>query len=303
MNARMDLDALVEAIGNTNRLQAPFLESSVAGLLPEERSELDAYLRFCATQDIGLDYLARSYNTIVVDTLREQVFFQRHDRYRYATYAEVAGSVYQNDDYMRRYMYGLALTTYLWPNHRVMRRFFLEQLPRDRAGTYLEIGPGHGMFFLAALRASGFTRFEGIDISPTSCAMTEAIVASGLFGRHAGYAIRCRDFLADGDEPASCSAIVMGEVLEHVEAPLAFLAKIRSLAAPGGFVFVTTAINAPAVDHIWLFRSPAEVTAMAAAAGLRVTAELVVPYTGLSLEESLRTRMPINIALALTRAD
>jgi 2-polyprenyl-3-methyl-5-hydroxy-6-metoxy-1,4-benzoquinol methylase len=95
----------------------------------------------------------------------------------------------------------------------------------------------------------------------------------------------------------------MGEVLEHVEAPLAFLAKIRSLAAPGGFVFVTTAINAPAVDHIWLFRSPAEVTAMAAAAGLRVTAELVVPYTGLSLEESLRTRMPINIALALTRAD
>jgi hypothetical protein len=57
------------------------------------------------------------------------------------------------------------------------------------------------------------------------------------------------------------------------------------------------------VDHIWLFRSPAEVTAMAADAGLQVTAELVVPYTGLSLEESLRTRMPINIALALTRAD
>jgi 2-polyprenyl-3-methyl-5-hydroxy-6-metoxy-1,4-benzoquinol methylase len=302
MNPTMDLSALVEAIGNTNRLQAPFLETSVAGLLPDERAELEAYLRFCATQDIGLDYLARSYNTIVIDTLREQVFFQRHDRYRHATYAEVAGSVYQNDEYMRRYMYGLALTTYLWPNHRVMRRFFLEQLPRDRAGTYLEIGPGHGMFFLAALRASGFTRFEGIDISPTSCAMTEAIVGSGLFGQHAGYAIRCRDFLAADDEPSSCSAVVMGEVLEHVEAPLAFLVKIRSLVAPGGFVFVTTAINAPAVDHIWLFRNPAEVTAMADEAGLQVTAQLVVPYTGMSLEESLQARMPVNIALALTRA-
>ncbi|MCA3107709.1 MAG: class I SAM-dependent methyltransferase [bacterium] len=302
MNEAMELAGLVAAIGRENRLQGPFLEASVAGMLPDERAELDAYLRFCTTQGIDLEYLARSYNTIVMDTLREQVFFQRHDRYRHGTYADVAGSVYQNDDYMRRYMYGLALTTYLWPNHREMRRFFLEQLPRERTGTYLEIGPGHGMFFLAALRMSRFTRFEGIDISPTSCAMTEAIVASGQFGRHGDYAIRCRDFLAADDEPASCAAVVMGEVLEHVETPLAFLRKIRSLVAPGGFVFVTTAINAPAVDHIWLFRSPAEVTAMAAEAGLQVTAQLVVPYSGMSLEESLRTRMPVNIALAMSRA-
>jgi hypothetical protein len=56
------------------------------------------------------------------------------------------------------------------------------------------------------------------------------------------------------------------------------------------------------VDHIWLFRSPAEVTAMAVEAGLQVTAQLVVPYSGMSLEESLRTRMPVNIALAMSRA-
>ena len=91
----------------------------------------------------------------------------------------------------------------------------------------------------------------------------------------------------------------MGEVLEHVEQPALFMARIRELAAPGAFVFITTAINAPAVDHIYLFDTPDAVRALVRKAGFAIKAELVAPYVGMTLEETLAQKLPINIALQL----
>ena len=43
--------------------------------------------------------------------------------------------------------------------------------------SYLEIGPGHGLFFLAALEKLRFTKnFQIVDISKTSIEITESIV-------------------------------------------------------------------------------------------------------------------------------
>jgi 2-polyprenyl-3-methyl-5-hydroxy-6-metoxy-1,4-benzoquinol methylase len=295
------LDKLVDAVKESNPLQGPFLDASVRDLLPEELAELKGYLDYCVNRGESIDYLAKCYNTIVQDTLREQLHFQRYRRYRHSTYAEVADSVYQNDDYMRRYMFGLALTGFLWPNHREIHRYFIDRLPRASRGRYLEIGPGHGVYFLAAMRHAAFERFEAVDISPTSAAQTRDLIESGHFGSFSNYEITCRDFLADDRIRPGFAAVVMGEVLEHVEKPQAFMRRIYELAAPGAFVFVTTAINAPAIDHIYLFKSPAEVRTLCEGSGLRFVDELVVPYAGLSIEESQAQVLPVNIAMVLTR--
>jgi SAM-dependent methyltransferase len=295
------LDDLVRAIRADNPLQGPFLDASIGELRPDERAALTGYLDYCLSRGRAIGYLARCYNTIVQDTLREQVYFQRHGRYRHSTYADVAGSVYQNDDYMQLYMYGLALTAYLWPNHRAIHRYFTERLPRASGGAYLEIGPGHGIYFLSAMRLSAYRAFEAVDISPTSVAQTRDLVGSGYFGAFSNYRVAHGDFLADGALVPGYAAIVMGEVLEHVEEPQRFMRRIRDLAAPGAFVFITTAINAPAVDHIYLFRSPAEVRSLCEDAGLEFVDQLVVPYSGLSIEESQARALPVNIAMVLTR--
>ena len=101
------------------------------------------------------------------------------------------------------------------------------------------------------------------------------------------------------DAAGEYGALVAGEVLEHVEQPLAFLRKVRELAAPGAFIYVTTAINAPEIDHIYLFDSVEQVRRMTAEAGLRIEDEEVFPYTGLSLEECEARRLPVNLALVL----
>ena len=84
----------------------------------------------------------------------------------------------------------------------------------------------------------------------------------------------------------------MGEVLEHVEQPEVFLRRIAELAKDDGYIFITTCINAPAVDHIYLWRTTDELEDMITASGLSIVEPLRLPYEGKSLEESRAAATP-----------
>ena len=186
---------LAERIFSSNPTTARALAAAIEDLTEEERHGLDTYLAYLAGSGFKLDFVCEAYNTIVRDTVREQIFFRRNGRYRHSTFDEVASSVYLNDDYMSRYMVGLAVTTYLWPNHLAIQRFFRRSLREAPRGDYLEVGPGHGVFFLTAMRSGMFARCLGVDLSPTSVAMTEAILSSSFFGNLKGYELLQADFL------------------------------------------------------------------------------------------------------------
>lgn len=294
------LGELTRAIVAANPMQRSFLDTSIQSMSDEEIQTLEAYLNYCTRAGQAIEYLGQCYSLIVKDTLREQFYFQKHKRYRYSTYAEVADSVYLNDEYMEMYMHGLAITSFLWPNHREMRRYFLQRMPRDVTGRYLEIGPGHGIYLLSAMQNTAYDFFEGIDISPKSIELTKNVLESGHFGKFSNFGLHCRDFLGESTPHQQYDAIVMGEVLEHVEDPAAFLSTIRALATKESFIYITTCINAPAIDHIYLFDSLNSLERIIESSGLLVTDKLVVPYENMSLEESVKQRMPVNVAYVLS---
>jgi 2-polyprenyl-3-methyl-5-hydroxy-6-metoxy-1,4-benzoquinol methylase len=300
-SSRQRTGELVARICAAHPMQARALTAAVAGLLVDEAEELEHYLSFCEKEGQHTEQMAEAYLTITNDTLREQVYFQRHGRYRHASFDSVASAVYFDSTYMSRYMYGLALTLYLWPNHLQLLRYFRRMLPARRGGRYIEIGPGHGAFFRHAVRHGGFAECLGVDISPTSLAMTRRLLESDAALPGARWRLLEADLLAAEDLGTDYDAVVMGEVLEHVEQPQRFLERIRDMAADGAFIYVTTAINAPAVDHIFLFKSVEEVTDMAAAAGLNVVDILATAYSGCTMEETVQRRLPINVALVLSR--
>lgn len=296
------VQSFADAVLAENPVHRRFMESALSNLKPEERKHLTEYLNYGIRKGLSIPYLAESYQTVVTDTLREQIYFQKHGKYRHSSFAEVGDAVYFNNEYMSHYMYGLALTSFLWPNHLAMHRFFDETLPRNKTGKYLEIGPGHGYFMMKAASSSSFTEFLGVDISETSVAQTRAILdhfAPTIGGR---VKLECMDFLITDLPPASFDAIVMGEVLEHVEEPATFLKRIAQLAKKDAWIFITTCTNAPAIDHIFLFRSPAEVEKMFADCGLRVVKPLICPYEGKTLQESLDQKLAINVAYVLEKA-
>lgn len=295
-----NLKSLLEEVVALNKMQKSFIQSSLNALTQEEIANLNKYIDFLVTKEnLDVSYIAKCYDLIVKDTLREQIYFLRNKRYRYSTYAEVSGSVYLNDDYMTKYMYGLAITSFLWSQHCQMKRWFSDRIPKNQKGDYLEIGPGHGYYFMDAQKKTAFENFTGVDISPTSIRMTQSILESGFFGRFSNYELNLMDFLSVALKK-KYDAVIMGEVLEHVENPVAFIRKINESSKPDAFIYVTTVINAPAIDHIALFTNVEDLDRCVKEGGLKMKEYfLTASNNKLSVEENLRQLLPVNIAMVL----
>jgi 2-polyprenyl-3-methyl-5-hydroxy-6-metoxy-1,4-benzoquinol methylase len=298
-----NLRDLLDQILEENPLHLRFIQSALGNITGNEMSNLAQYLEFCAYRGLKIDYLAECYLTIVEDTLSEQRYFMLHNEYRHKTFSDVAGAVYFDDEYMHRYMYGLALTSFLWPNHLAMARFFQQTLPLEKAGKYLEIGPGHGYFLMMAMKNSAFDEFLGVDISEASIKQTREISEYFLPDLNSRLELREMDFLAaDQLDNEQFAAIIMGEVLEHVEQPEKFLRRIYDLARSDTHIYITTCINAPAVDHIYLWRNTVELEEMILGCGLGIKKSLYLPYEGKSLKDSVTERLAVNVAYILEKS-
>jgi 2-polyprenyl-3-methyl-5-hydroxy-6-metoxy-1,4-benzoquinol methylase len=301
--AREAITRFVDEVVNQIPVHRSFIERAARELTNGDANDLADYLHY-ASQTLSLDQIADAYSTIVVDTQMAQIEFMRSGRYRHSTFAEVSDDVYFDDDYMRSYMHGLAISSFLWPNHNLMHHYFLSKIPRSPGGSYLEIGPGHGYYFMKAARLGDFDRLVGVDISPTSIALTKSVLEYyGVFEEFDDrIELSVADFLTSDIAPADCSMIVMGEVLEHVEEPALFLERLCSIAGRSTTVYVTTCVNAPAIDHIYLYRTTDEVDRMILNAGFSIDDHLFIPYAGQTLETCQEKQLAINVCYVLSTA-
>lgn len=288
---------LIESITAAHPYHANELKKGVANLNNEELFKLEEYLLFCQTQGLSIDYLAQCYSTILTDVLRESIYFKQHKKYRYSSFSEVANSVYYNDEYMSLYMHGLLITLFFWPNHLKLYRFFLNTLPSNKSGTYLEVGTGHGYFFKTALERSSYNTFVGIDLSATSIRQTQLLSSNSK----KVVQLHCADFLTFPCPQEHFDAIVMGELLEHVENPQEFLNKVSLIAKNNAYIFVTTCLNAPELDHIYLFSDLTQLEDLFSHCGLRIKESCIIPYLDKSLEESIEQFLTISVGYVLEK--
>jgi 2-polyprenyl-3-methyl-5-hydroxy-6-metoxy-1,4-benzoquinol methylase len=292
---------LLSIIYERNPTHKKHLDSVLPRITQDELNGLEKYLVFCTRQGLTLDYLADCYLVLVADAVNELMYFTRHGEYRYSTFEEVANLVYFNEKYMNQYMHGLAISLIFWTSHLETHRFFNQVLPRTERGNYLEIGPGHGTFLMTAMQESAYDDFRGIDISETSIAQTQAILDHFIPESNKHYELVVQDFFDSNMPKNSFDAIVMGEVLEHVEQPKQFLDKLHELAKDDAFIFITTCANAPQLDHIYLFRTLEEIAAMLHSANFDIKELKAIPYEGKTLEQCVKQKLPINVAYVLSK--
>ncbi|OGT09884.1 MAG: hypothetical protein A2X77_04765 [Gammaproteobacteria bacterium GWE2_42_36] len=292
------INILIDEITSKNKAHKKFLYAEREELFQDEVNNLEVYIQCCLNMGLSIQYLADAYNLLVNDAIKEQIFFEKNKRYRYCNYADVASSVYMNDKYMSKYMYGLAISMFFWPQHREIMRFFAKTIINEKGERYLEIGPGHGLFMLKAMQLGPFDFFEGIDISPASVNITNIIIKYNYIKQTSNYNIYQQDFLKLNRE---YDFIIMGEVLEHVEEPLSYLKKLFQLSHYGAHIFITTCINSAMIDHIYLFKSIKDLEELIESSGLNVNERLIIPYRGLSIKETEEQQLPMNCAYVLSK--
>lgn len=240
-----------------------------------------------------IDGLCADYKWTCEQLQIEEINFRRSGKYRHTSFCEAEREVYGNAEFMRRYVRGLLLSHVLWANHTAVidcyLREFLPTVPDD--GCLLEIGPGHGLLLcLAARQHNG--PLLGWDVSETSINVTRAALAKLRVQQPVD--LRISDIFQPAASNQKFDAILLCEILEHLENPDAALANVRDMLAPRGRVFINVPINSPAPDHIYLLRSPSESIALVERNGFRVIRAHHFPMGGKTLERSERLALTIS---------
>ncbi len=247
------------------------VDRGVATFGPAWAADFDRSLRMLFGEPGALGSAAKGYAYFVLDLLRRQRQFEKDRAYPLKSYLEAAQEVYLDDRYMQEeYLPGLVLSHFLWPHHYRQMQFFGVAFARDprveSSATFAEVGIGTGLYSRQLLQRLSQVRGTGYDISPAANAFTQRHLRA--FGLDDRYEVRLHDVLDAGMTPTTC--IVCVEVLEHLEDPLALLHALRAGLLPGGCAFVTAALNAPHVDHIYLYERPEDVGDQLRQAGLEI---------------------------------
>lgn len=219
--ADADVTKLLSRVCEKNVFQAKALSGFLDSLSPDEREGLRALIGSYVKQGDTAEHLADCYLKFVRDIMEEQLYFIRNRRYRYSGSRDVNEFFYRNPEYMEYYMKGLAVSTYLMEAHRKCREWYGEKIRGlSGEGVWLDVGVGHGEYFVLAARLTDFKRYLGIDISKTCVLMCRQMVEQRVPRGEKDISVREQDFFRY--EGPCCDAVVLGEVLEHVERPAAF---------------------------------------------------------------------------------
>jgi protein-L-isoaspartate O-methyltransferase len=275
-----------------------FVSRSIASHSDEDLNILEEY----ATDILRLigEDLPRyiyHYKWMCTAFTKEAMYFLRSGEYRCKTFAEADAQVYSNRPFMTKYMDGLLVSQALWSNHAKCAIYFKRKfLSRLKSGArYLEIGPGHGLFLAQAARIPGVSEVVAWDVSPES--VKQARGAIETMGVSRPIHISQRNVMTASESPKCFDAIVISEVLEHMEDPHAALRALRSIIALDGELLVNVPVNSPAPDHIYLLHSPAEAQKLVESTGFTVIDQVPYPMTGYTLGEAAEQRASVSCML------
>jgi SAM-dependent methyltransferase len=259
---------------------------SIAGIEEARRLDpdrFDAYANLLlgwATQVLGEGAIARTVDAFVgftTDVNMAQGRYEASGSYEHKSYRECYEAVYADKSAMDDYLWGVYLTNFLWVHHLDISGFFetrfVAKLPARAA--LIEIAPGHGGWGLLAIHRRPDARLEGFDISPSSIEIARSLAAA------AGLADRSRYELRDALEltshpPGVADACICNFLVEHLEEPDKLFEVIHHVLAPGGKAFISGALTAAQVDHIFELRRESELVVLAERHGLRVLETLSV---------------------------
>lgn len=280
------LKNIVNNISLKNPLHGKKLKGALDGVGKDFHKKAESFFKryetYALSQGKDLEYGIDSYLKMLSDMMYEYVQFVRTGEYTCKSFEDAYKNVYSNPDVMNYYMHGLLMSQFLWKHHYKVSNFFSDNLRKYTCSSYLEIGGGHGSYLSEAIDIFGKkSKYEMVDISESSLEMAKTFVANK------DVVFKLQDIF-EYENVAPFDFITMGEVLEHVEQPKELLIALGKLLNDNGTAFITVPTNAPAIDHIYLFRNAQEIEDLIEASGFKVKESISVYSEDVSKEEGAR---------------
>jgi 2-polyprenyl-3-methyl-5-hydroxy-6-metoxy-1,4-benzoquinol methylase len=296
MATRNYLEKIFAKIKSRNPAHAQKLKDNTSyldGVYMERANEFyGEYHRFLSENGATLDFGVDCYLKMIEDMAIERAEFLRQGRYTSTTFDEVDKCYYSKPEVMCYHMHGLVLAQFLWFDQYERFAFFADGIKMYgyNSKSYLEIGGGHGLYCFQALKAlPKSSTFEFIDTSANSLMLGKGIINSKRV-----------NFLQKNVLEYECNTtfdfVTMGEVLEHVEEPIQLLNKLRELIGSSGTAFISTPVNAPMIDHIYLFNNVHEIRDMILDAGLEIIGEKIVISAHVNQRYAEKFKVPVMFA-------
>jgi 2-polyprenyl-3-methyl-5-hydroxy-6-metoxy-1,4-benzoquinol methylase len=287
------LQHAIEQISERNILHSKKINKTLKKLDEEYFRRADVFLTRYAevlkrnNQELG--YAVDCYLKMIADINYETIKFAETKEYSSKSFEEVNQRVYNNPGVMEYYMHGLLLSQFLWKHHYDILLHFNKIIAshKKQIHTYLEVGGGHGLYISEAIQMIGDNKsFDLVDISSSSLEMARKLVNNDRVNYHL-------TDIFDYAPTVKYDFITMGEVLEHVEDPVALLQKLGSFLSDDGKIFITTPTNAPTIDHIYLFKNIDQIKNVIDKAGLRPVEE--VTFYSEDVDPEIAERFNISI--------
>ncbi len=257
---------------------------------------LGRYRRFIEAQGKSLEFGINSFMRLRTDMAAEWLEFKRTGKYTSSSFAEVEQRVYGTPEVMQQHMHGLVFAQFLWPEQYRRYTFFADHLNEfaGAARTYLEVGGGHALYLVEAVKQLPQARFDLLDISRSSIELARGIAA----GLPVAYHLHN---IMDFHPEQRYDFITMGEVLEHLEDPAALLKRVRDLLADDGHAYITTPVNAPMIDHIYLFNDAEEIRVLFRSCGLQIEKEVTQYALNMPEKRAKALKVPLMFGAFVSR--
>ena len=231
---------------------------------------LEKYIDVAQEKGDSIEDIVDGYIYSLKKINEEQVYFFRNQyTYRYEYSEDFRTEVYDNPSYMKKYMTGLALSMFLWPQHRDLHREFrkfLAQMSSEQRKGYLEIGAGCGLYAVEAINTHAFSHYDFVDISETSLMLTKRMINETAGAEKKSF--YCKDVMHFSG--SDYSLIVANGIIQTLENPEIFLAKCCSMISADGYFFLTASLNSPMPDVVYRFTSTDHIKELCCQAGFQI---------------------------------
>jgi 2-polyprenyl-3-methyl-5-hydroxy-6-metoxy-1,4-benzoquinol methylase len=298
---QQSLQYIVEQISSKDPLHSKKIKKNIKKLdqvyIDRANLFLERYIEMLEQDGKTLDFAINCYLKMIADVNHESLHFLETGEYTSKSFDEVNVRVYNNPDVMAYYMHALLLSQFLWKQHYDILLYFNKVIKDNssRIFDYMEVGGGHGLYISEAININGnAANYDVVDISSTSLDIAKRLIRNDKVN----YIL---SDIYEYEPRKKYDFITMGEVMEHVENPVSLLKQLNRLLDENGKLFITTPTNAPAIDHIYLFRNADDIRVVIKEAGFSVESEISIYSEDLPDELLEKYRISMMYGALLTK--